>query len=839
MSILQKIAISLLCTISHVYSLTTNDIFIQLASYPLNKKAIIHDVEKLIEEKKLDTQLVSDDGTTLLNTIIAKINLEDSNSHDIAFFKLLLAQNFDSAFLSTTNYTSILNYYYMSPLKAKLILQKAPFKFNKQTGDLENYIYNPDTATKASSDAFYKTVQNLEYGLPLFNPLQAAIKNEHKDLAYFYKEKGLSPSPVITYRIINNTLTRITVPFLHFYFDTQSSVKYLHNLKPVFNAITWFPHIITERDIHLNNIFHRLASSQHNFLYHSIPLIIETGIGLQLLLQKNKNDETPLDIAISKDNTKFLGELLDSYQNPDFFFNALAAKASTSLLDIAIQKCRPYTIYLLLDYGANPYKKNQKGQDAFTIFDELYYKNNQEFQKYIQEKQFKSYLAKDAHTSKEIKNYNIYLIKTFLEQKKENVSLQLPSLTRLYEIPHAVIAQELKKGFINPSTTKIDGQPLWFYYMKNGNLDTSILKALRKINYNFSDKNKEGKTFLECVLEQTRDMEHGGMREIPEKTIINLINEDKASITPSASHPLLQTLKNHYSTEVFDALIKNGASPNDKNNNGDTALMTLAKSFDQKDNIFFQKLLDYGADITVKDAQGNNLAMIMAQHSPSKESLEFLFMNGISLEEKNHKGETFYDILQNQMPYLHEKGNPDYYKSISSFVKNIPHKLAQLQNAIKNNDTIDLLKKALVEGDIVFAQKIASNPLHFGVIHKNDIEFLEKVSQNSNWSQKEIFENIVNTLKANALLQNKTTLVEKDLDEALKKGDYILSKQLIKAGVPLSDFAQQKLQKDPVLHATLYNPISQKEHKKANEEKNFKESINSISYELAFITNIF
>lgn len=89
--------------------------------------------------------------------------------------------------------------------------------------------------------------------------------------------------------------------------------------------------------------------------------------------------------------------------------------------------------------------------------------------------------------------------------------------------------------------------------------------------------------------------------------------------------------------ELIDVIIKNGGNINDRNAYGISALMLICSMTDMND--IAKLLIDYGADVNLKDVTGKT-PLMNAVISGNIETLELLIKNGSLVEEKDNIGDT-------------------------------------------------------------------------------------------------------------------------------------------------------------------------------------------------------
>jgi serine/threonine-protein phosphatase 6 regulatory ankyrin repeat subunit B len=110
----------------------------------------------------------------------------------------------------------------------------------------------------------------------------------------------------------------------------------------------------------------------------------------------------------------------------------------------------------------------------------------------------------------------------------------------------------------------------------------------------------------------------------------------------------LMEASSHKFLMLVDFLIKSGADVNAQDKHGRTALILYSTPS------ILLKLLDAGADINMQDNEGKTAIMQYIHYSGSIDSekmcslIETFLEKGLDLSIENNKGETFYDILQNE-----------------------------------------------------------------------------------------------------------------------------------------------------------------------------------------------
>src|SRR4030095_10506590 len=85
------------------------------------------------------------------------------------------------------------------------------------------------------------------------------------------------------------------------------------------------------------------------------------------------------------------------------------------------------------------------------------------------------------------------------------------------------------------------------------------------------------------------------------------------------------------SARVIDALLKAGADPNTRNPEGETTLMTVARS---GPGDAARRLVEAGADINAKESWGGQSALMWAAAQSQAEMVKFLASKGADLNAR-------------------------------------------------------------------------------------------------------------------------------------------------------------------------------------------------------------
>ncbi len=399
-------------------------------------------------------------------------------------------------------------------------------------------------------------------------------------------------------------------------FDRWKTLEYVINLDFIQTIITSYNKDIKHVQNSLGN------SPLHYVVRYSEKLtdyFIEQGVDVNTL---NKKGQPPLffceNIAIAK---KLINQGADIHIKDNQQKSALDYVQNPELLNYLVAK------------GLSAKEKDINKQSPLIN----YVKKNSSF-----------YIRTTSDGLKYDKHYKS--IKVFLDSGA-NINEKLPYAdeTILFLVNDTKLLDKLIEDGINIEAKNKMGQTALFKLLRFPRV--KVGKRLIEKGANVMALDKEKNTLLHFVFDDK-------LATIIIDKGVDVNSKNKLGDTPL--HTLVRqdlTFSRESKVKTFEVFIKKGADVNSQNNKGQTPLMFAIKRYNR---FYIKKLIEAGADVKLKDKQGNTILHYAAQSARNEDDIKYILKIGsdIDINTQNKIGQTMLDktYRQDVKNYLIDKG---------------------------------------------------------------------------------------------------------------------------------------------------------------------------------------
>lgn len=268
------------------------------------------------------------------------------------------------------------------------------------------------------------------------------------------------------------------------------------------------------------------------------------------------------------------------------------------------------------------------------------------------------------------------------------------------------------------NTKDNDGNNLFFYAARGGNIDTMRFWKKNGVAHNYINKNGEN-----AILFASQGMKRKALRLEVFKFLSEELSLEVDQVNWEGKSPLHFSAK-RAKPELFDFFVAEGVSPNQVDSNGNTALINSASG--SKENL--EKMLSVSNTINHQNKDGKS-AITLAIEDGKKDNFNFLRSKGADLNT--------IDSLGNDLMYYAFISYSSKKEDITNYIvsqleiagldgKSIYHNKITLAHIAIKKQSVFLLEKAIELGvDLNYKNDINISPLHLAAMKATNTELIK------------------------------------------------------------------------------------------------------------------
>jgi ankyrin repeat protein len=405
-----------------------------------------------------------------------------------------------------------------------------------------------------------------------------------------------------------------------------------------------------------------------------IQKLIKNGFEINRRYKQNENIYLihPLEEAVESKNIEAVKALIDAGANVNLicsYYNLLAGVCKRDHEHKRLEIAK-----ILLNAGADPNFYTYITGSEIPLIEAAYHKNIEVCQ---------LLLEKGAEL-----NARDNLGNTAIHEAAINGSIEITKL--LYNNGAEV---DLTSAFVLDLKDKIEELTQEMTSKECKNILSNLLReAIRKQNLVLTKALIEYHVIIDDYL--FRETIRSGNIEIIRLLILNGANLE--AIDSYENTVLHIAAQNNQNNDLVKLLLESGMDPNRINDDGYTALhiavLHIPPLYGNFDVI--NTLVNYGADVKIKDKKGNNIFHLIAKHPHLLKYCEFFANRGLDINEENDNYETMLDLaIENKVDTI----VVDIFKEHGGNLNAVPEECSYIEYAI-DCDNFSIIPNLLFNG---------------------------------------------------------------------------------------------------------------------------------------------